>query len=68
VKEYLLYLRVSLDRNEETFKDLDEDFGNIELLKARQNDLLVLQEDKISYVLVNKNTRKSSISFRRIWY
>lgn len=37
------------------FKDLDEDFGNIELLKARQNDLLVLQEDKISYVLVNKN-------------
>ena len=37
------------------FKDLNEDFGNIELLKARQNDLLVLQEDKVSYVLVNKN-------------
>ena len=28
--------------------------GNIELFKARQNDLL-LQEDKVSYVLVNKN-------------
>ncbi len=42
------------------FKDLDEDFGNIELLKARQNDLLVLQEDKISYVLVNKNVLTSA--------
>ena len=42
------------------FKDLNEDFGNIELLKARQNDLLVLQEDKISYVLVNKNVLTSA--------
>ena len=42
------------------FKDLDEDFGNIELLKARQNDLLVLQEDKVSYVLVNKNVLTSA--------
>ena len=42
------------------FKDLDEDFGDIELLKARQNDLLVLQEDKISYVLVNKNVLTSA--------
>lgn len=42
------------------FKDLDEDFGNIELLKARQNDLLVLQEDKISYVLVSKNMLTSA--------
>ena len=42
------------------FKDLDEDFGDIQLLKARQNDLLVLQEDKISYVLVSKNMLTSA--------
>lgn len=37
------------------FKDLDEEFGEIQLLRSRQTDLLVLQEDKISYVLVNKS-------------
>ncbi|MGA1702534.1 MAG: hypothetical protein ACO372_03005, partial [Methylophilaceae bacterium] len=35
------------------FKTLEKSFGPIEVLHARQSDILVLQEDKISYVLAN---------------
>jgi len=37
------------------FKTLEKSFGPIEVLHARQKDILVLQEDKISYVLLDKN-------------
>ena len=37
------------------FKPLEESFGPINKLFARETDVLVLQEDKISYVLAGKN-------------
>jgi hypothetical protein len=37
------------------FKQLERSFGPIYILDARQTDVLVLQEDKISYVLADKN-------------
>jgi hypothetical protein len=37
------------------FKPLENYFGSIEKLFARETDILVLQEDKISYVLAGKN-------------
>ena len=37
------------------FKACEEAFGNIEILSARETDVLTLQEDKISYVLAGKN-------------
>ena len=37
------------------FKDLELIFGPIMKLHSRETDILVLQEDKISYVLANKN-------------
>jgi len=37
------------------FKPLEETFGDVEILFARRDDILVLQEDKISYVLAGKN-------------
>ena len=37
------------------FKYLDMDFGSIQRLHARDNDLLVLQQDKISKLLYGKN-------------
>lgn len=37
------------------FKPLEDSFGQIQILDARQTDVLVLQEDKISYVLAGKN-------------
>ena len=37
------------------FKPLEESFGPINKLFARETDILVLQEDKISYVLAGKN-------------
>lgn len=37
------------------FKDLERRFGSIQKLSGRQTDILVLQEDKISYVLAGKN-------------
>ena len=37
------------------FKPLEQSFGPIQKLVARQTDILVLQEDKISYVLAGKN-------------
>ena len=37
------------------FKDLEVSYGPIQILHPRQTDILVLQEDKISYVLANKD-------------
>jgi hypothetical protein len=37
------------------YKVLEPSFGDIYILDGRANDILVLQEDKISYVLSNKN-------------
>ena len=37
------------------FKGLEQSFGPIQKIVARQTDILVLQEDKISYVLAGKN-------------
>ena len=37
------------------FKRCEASFGEIQLLDARNTDVLVLQEDKISYVLAEKN-------------
>jgi hypothetical protein len=37
------------------FKALEDSFGPITLIDARETDILVLQEDKISYVLAGKN-------------
>jgi hypothetical protein len=37
------------------FKQCEDAFGPIQLLDARETDVLVLQEDKISYVLAGKN-------------
>lgn len=37
------------------YKNLEQSFGTVEVLSARQTDMLVLQEDKVSYVLVGKN-------------
>jgi len=37
------------------FKPLEDIFGPIEMLFARETDILTLQEDKISYVLAGKN-------------
>ena len=41
------------------FKDLDQNFGAIQKLHSRATDILVLQEDKISYVLASKNLLSS---------
>jgi hypothetical protein len=37
------------------FKPLEESYGDVEILYGRKTDILVLQEDKISYVLASKN-------------
>ena len=42
------------------FKDLERSFGDINKLYARRTDVLVLQEDKISYVLAGKNLLSDS--------
>jgi len=36
------------------FKDLDNRYGDIQILDGRKSDLLALQENKISYVLAEK--------------
>ena len=43
------------------FSDLEKSFGNIGILHARETDLLVLQEDRVSYVLQGKNLLSDSI-------
>jgi len=42
------------------FKDLEKSFGPINKLYARRTDVLVLQEDKISYILSGKNLLSDS--------
>ena len=42
------------------FKPLEDSFGSIELIDGRETDILVLQEDKISYVLAGKNLLSDS--------
>jgi len=42
------------------FKNLETSFGPIYILDGRQTDVLVLQEDKISYVLADKNLLSDS--------
>lgn len=42
------------------FKPLEDSFGTIQILYGRQTDILVLQEDKISYVLAGKNLLSDS--------
>jgi len=42
------------------FKDLETSYGPIQLLHSRKTDILVLQEDRISYVLANKNLLSDS--------
>jgi hypothetical protein len=37
------------------WKELENSFGQIQLLHARETDILAIQEDRISYVLASKN-------------
>ena len=37
------------------FKPLEDSFGEIQILDGKKTNVLVLQEDKISYVLAGKN-------------
>ena len=43
------------------YKPLEDSFGPIQVLDARQTDVLTLQEDKISYVLAGKNLLSDSV-------
>jgi hypothetical protein len=43
------------------FKDCETSFGEIQVLHARRTDILVLQEDRISYVLAGKNILTDAI-------
>jgi len=43
------------------FKDLENNFGPVMKLHSRETDLLVLQEDRISYVLLGKNLISDSV-------
>jgi hypothetical protein len=42
------------------YKNLETSFGEIFILDGRQTDVLVLQEDKVSYVLADKNLLSDS--------
>lgn len=42
------------------FKPLEDSFGAIQILDGRETDVLVLQEDRISYVLAGKNLLSDS--------
>ena len=42
------------------FKPLEESFGSIQILDGRETDVLVLQSDRISYVLQGKNLLSDS--------
>lgn len=42
------------------FKTLEDSFGGIQLIDGRETDILVLQEDKVSYVLAGKNLLSDS--------
>ena len=42
------------------YKNLEVSFGPIQIIDGRQTDVLVLQEDKVSYVLADKNLLSDS--------
>jgi len=42
------------------WKSLEDSFGKVQILSGRDTDVLVLQEDKISYVLAGKNLLSDS--------
>jgi hypothetical protein len=42
------------------FKTLEDSFGAVQLIDGRETDILVLQEDKVSYVLAGKNLLSDS--------
>lgn len=42
------------------FKTLEDSFGPVQIIDGRETDILVLQEDKISYVLAGKNLLSDS--------
>lgn len=48
------------------FKQLEDSFGPITLIDGRETDILVLQEDKISYVLAGKNLLSDAAAGRAI--
>ena len=43
------------------FKDLETSYGPIQKLHSRKTDVLILQEDRISYVLLSKNLLSDSV-------
>lgn len=43
------------------FKNLEESFGSVQILSARQADILVLQTDKISFVQAGKNLLSDAV-------
>jgi hypothetical protein len=43
------------------FKPLEDSFGSVQILFARETDILTLQEDKISYVLAGKNLLSDAV-------
>lgn len=43
------------------YKDLEDSFGEVQILDGRLTDILVLQSDKISYVLAGKNLLSDSV-------
>jgi hypothetical protein len=43
------------------YKHLEESFGRIMVAHARSTDVMVIQENKISYVLAGKNLLSDSV-------
>jgi len=43
------------------FKDLEKMYGTIEVIDGRRTDILVLQEDRVSYVLAGKNLLSDAV-------
>lgn len=43
------------------FKNLESSFGRISVLSGRKTDVMVIQEDKVSYVLAGKNLLSDSV-------
>ena len=45
------------------YKDLETSFGPIMKMHSRETDILILQEDRISYVLASKNVITDSTGY-----
>lgn len=43
------------------FKNLESSFGRINVLSGRKTDVMVIQEDRVSYILVGKNLLSDSV-------